>query len=250
MLLFENSGSDDLEQVVDSGFSKARLSIMVPWDDAAVYVNFVADLRKEADRVFGGEAEITVTGTLNLFTQMMFTMMRSMAKSYLIAGVVITLMMMVLIGSFRLGLLSMVINFSPILVTMGLIMGFADIPLDVFTLLIGGIALGLAVDDTIHFFHNFRRYYGASGDVREAVRETLLTSGRAMLFTTLVLVTGFWMFMLATMNNVFNFGMLTGLTLIFALLADFLLAPAIMVLVTRTSYGRIPSERWSGAAAA
>ena len=49
--------------------------------------------------MFGGEAEITVTGTLNLFTQIMFTMMRSMAKSYLIAGVVITLMMMVLIGS-------------------------------------------------------------------------------------------------------------------------------------------------------
>ena len=245
LLLFENSGSDDLESLVDSQFSKARLSIMVPWDDAAVYVNFVADLRKEAGRLFGNRAEITVTGTLNLFTQMMFTMMRSMAKAYIIAGVVITLMMMLLIGSLRLGLLSMVINFSSILITMGLIMGFAGIPLDAFTLLIGGIALGLAVDDTIHFFHNFRRYYGESGDVREAVRQTLLTAGRAMLFTTLVLVTGFWMFMLATMNNVFNFGLLTGVTLILALLADFLLAPALLVLVTRTSYGRTLTEKWS-----
>ncbi len=143
----------------------------------------------------------------------------------------------------------MVTRMDEKLITMGLIMGFADIPLDVFTLLIGGIALGLAVDDTIHFFHNFRRYYGETGDVREAVRQTLLTAGRAMLFTTLVLVTGFWMFMLATMNNVFNFGLLTGVALILALLADFLLAPALLVLVTRTSYGRTLTERWCGAQA-
>ncbi len=246
LLLFENSGSDDLEQMVDNGFSKARLSIMVPFDNAAVYVSFVSSLRKEAGRVFGDLAEIQVTGTMNLFMQMMYAMMRSMARSYLIAGFVITLMMMILIGSIRLGLLSMVINVSSILVTMGLIMGFAGIPLDAMTLLIGSIALGLAVDDTIHFFHNFRKYFGKTRDVREATRQTLLTSGRAMLFTTLVLVTGFWMFMLATLNNVFNFGMLTGLTLIFALLADFLFAPALLVLVTRTAYGRQLTERWSG----
>jgi predicted RND superfamily exporter protein len=246
LLLFENSGSDDLEKVVDSQFSKARLSIMVPWDDAAVYVDFVANLKNEAGRLFGSTAEVTVTGTLNLFTQMIFTMMRSMGKSYLIAGVVITLMMMVLLGSFRLGLLSMLVNFAPIIVTMGLIMGLAGIPLDAFTLLIGSIALGLAVDDTIHFFHNFRNYYGRTRDVQEAVRQTLLTSGRAMLFTTSVLVVGFWLFMLATLNNVFNFGLLTGVTLILALMADFLLAPALIVLVTRTSYGRVLTERWSG----
>ena len=189
---------------------------------------------------------MTVTGTLNLFTQMIFTMMRSMGKSYLIAGVVITLMMMVLLGSFRLGLLSMLVNFAPIIITMGLIMGLAGIPLDAFTLLIGSIALGLAVDDTIHFFHNFRNYYGKTRDVQEAVRQTLLTSGRAMLFTTSVLVVGFWLFMLATLNNVFNFGLLTGITLILALMADFLLAPALIVLVTRTSYGRVLTERWCG----
>ena len=141
----------------------------------------------------------------------------------------------------------MVVNFSPILITMGLIMGFAGIRLDVFTLLIGSIALGLAVDDTIHFFHNFRRYYGETRDVREAVRRTMLTAGRAMLFTTLVLVTGFWLFMLATLNNVFFFGLLTGTTLILALLADFLLAPAMLELITRTETGRRIMARWGGA---
>ena len=235
---------------MDTRLGKARLTIIVPYDDAAVYVNFVAKIRQEAKRLFGERATITVTGTLNLFTQMIVAMMRSMVRSYLFAGVVITLMMMALIGSLRMGLLSMIPNLVPILLTMGLVMGFFGIPLDAFTLLIGSIGLGLAVDDTIHLFHNFRRYYGEGLSVEEAVRETMLTAGRAMLFTSLVLVIGFWLFMLATLNNVFFFGLLTGLALIFALLADFLLAPAMLVLVIRTRYGRSLTLKWCGTAPA
>ena len=247
LLLFENSGSDDLEKSVDTLFSKARLTVTVPNDDGAVYVKFVDKIKTEAERIFQGSADVTVTGTLNLFTQMIHTMSRSMAKSYVVASVVITLLMILLLGSIRLGLLSMVVNFTPILVTMGLVMWVAGIQLDISALLLGSIALGLAVDDTIHFFHNFRRYYGQSGNAQEAVRQTLLTAGRAMLFTTLVLVTGFWLFMLSTLKNNFNFGFLTGTTLIFALAADFLLAPALLTLVTRTRYGRSLAERWSQA---
>ncbi|MCH8844466.1 MAG: MMPL family transporter [SAR324 cluster bacterium] len=247
LLLFENSGTDDLERVVDSQFSKARLSLILPNDDAAVYVDFVAEMKSEAARLFGADVDITVTGTLNLFTQLVVVMMRDMATSYLIAGVVITLMMILLIGNFRLGMLSMIANFAPILITLGIVMGFGGIRLDVFNLTIGAIALGLAVDDTIHFFHNFRKYYAEFGNSRDAARQTLLSTGRAMIFTTLVLVTGFWLFMFATLNNIFNFGLLTGLTLIFALVSDFVLAPAMLTLVTETRYGRQLAARWSGA---
>ncbi len=243
LLLFENSGSDDLENLVDTQFSLARLSLRAPFTDAAVYVNFVDELKAEARRRFG-DGGVTVTGTMNMWTSMIDAMMRSLAQSYIIAFVVITFLLMVLVGSIRIGVLAMVVNLSPILVTMGLIMGFADIPLDASTLLIGSIALGLAVDDTIHFFYNFRRYYGKTQDVGQAVRETLTGSGRAMLFTTMVLVTGFWLFMFATLTNNFNFGLLTGLALLFALLADFLLAPAMLTLLTRTRYGREVALRW------
>ncbi|MCZ6557016.1 MAG: MMPL family transporter, partial [SAR324 cluster bacterium] len=245
LLLFENSGSDDLENFVDSLFSKSRLSITVPSRDAAVYVDFVRDVRIEAEKLFGDDAMISVTGILSLFASMISAMMVSMAKSYIIASVVITILMMLLIGSVRIGLLSMVVNFFPILVTLGVVMGFAGIRLDMFNLMIGGIALGLAVDDTIHFFHNFRVYYGEYRDVRRAVQETFLSAGRAMVFTTLVLVVGFWLFMFGTMNNIFYFGLLTGITLIFALLSDFLLAPAMLELVIRTNYGRGLAEKWS-----
>ena len=141
-------------------------------------------------------------------------------------------MMVLLIGSLRIGLTSMIPNLAPILLALGL-MGWAGIPLDTFTLMVGSIAIGLAVDDTIHFLHNFRRYYARSGDVPEAVRATLASTGQALLFTSLVLSSGFFLYMLASMNNLFYFGLLTGFTIIVAFLADLILAPALMALVIR-----------------
>jgi len=89
------------------------------------------------------------------------------------------------------------------------------------------------VDDTIHFMHNFRRYFEESGNPEKAVIETLLTTGRAITVTTCVLSLGFFTFMLANMNNLICFGALTGITIILALLADFFLAPALMIAVNR-----------------
>ena len=126
----------------------------------------------------------------------------------------------------------MIPNLAPILLMLGL-MGWAGIPLDTFTLMVGSIAIGLAVDDTIHFLHNFRRYYARSGDVPGAVRETLASTGQALLFTSLVLSSGFFLYMLASMNNLFYFGLLTGFTIIAAFLADLILAPALLALVIR-----------------
>ena len=114
------------------------------------------------------------------------------------------------------------------------------IKLDLFTMLIGSIAIGLAVDDTIHFMHNFRRYHHETADVRLAVRKTLLGTGRAMFVTTVVLSTGFFIYTQSTMSNLFNFGWLTGMTIILALLADFFLAPALMAMLHKAQ--RLPND--------
>jgi hypothetical protein len=105
------------------------------------------------------------------------------------------------------------------------------LPLNLFTMLVGSIAIGLAVDDTIHFMHNFRRYYDETGDVHGSVQRTLHTTGRAMLVTSVVLAVGFYIFTLASLNNVIHFGVLTGTAILLALAANFILAPALMVLV-------------------
>ncbi|MBU0485976.1 MAG: MMPL family transporter [Proteobacteria bacterium] len=236
-LLFENSGSDDLEDVVDSRFQQARITIKVPWQDAMKYVPFIAEVEKLATNIFGPGVEITTTGIMALFGRIIYAGIHSAAKSYLIAFCVITVMMILLINSIRLGVACMLPNLTPIIITMGM-MGWLGLQFDMFTMLIGSIAIGMAVDDTIHFVYNFRKYFSESGDAVESVRKTLHTAGRAMLTTTIVLSMGFFIFMLASMSNLFNFGLLTGITLIFALAADFLLAPALLTLIAQSSIGR------------
>ncbi|MDH4225259.1 MAG: efflux RND transporter permease subunit [Deltaproteobacteria bacterium] len=241
-LLFENSGSDDLEDVVDSRFSKTQITLRTPWRDASTYVDFVNHVQQRGDELFKGQATVIPTGMLVLFTQAIHGVMISMTNSYLVAAVIITLLMMLVVGNIRIGLLSMVPNLAPILITLG-IMGWMDIPLDLFNMMIGSIAIGLAVDDTIHFLHNFRRYYHQTHDAKQAVHMTLATAGRAMLFTSLVLVTGFFIYTFSSMNNLFYFGWLTGITLAIALLADIQLSPALMTLVTAKK-GKL-AEKWA-----
>ena len=235
-LLFENSGSDDLQDVIDSRFQKARITIKVPWRDSLTYVPFIQAIEQRFSTAFEGLSQdgkpvkITTTGIMSLFARILYATISSAAQSYGIALVVITLMMILLLGNFRMGVIAMIPNLGPILIVMG-IMGWIGIPLDMFTMLIASVAIGLAVDDTVHFMYNFKRYYTESGNVRDAVGHTLHTAGRAMLTTSIVLSIGFFIFMFASMVNVFNFGMLTGMAIILALIGDFFLAPALMALV-------------------
>ncbi|TDI96901.1 MAG: patched family protein [Deltaproteobacteria bacterium] len=234
LLLFENSGSDDLEDLVDSQFNTARFTLRIPWTDAVRYPPFIAKLKQRAGEIMGEGVELQFTGIMRVMSRTINALLVSMIRSYAIALIVITPLMILLIGSLRGGLLSMIPNLAPVVITLG-VMGWFGIPLDAFNLLLGCIAIGLAVDDTIHFMHNFQRYYNASGDAPWAVHETLRTTGRALLFTTLVLAAGFFIYMFSSMNNLSDFGFLTGFCLLVAFLADILLAPALMVLVRRRS---------------
>jgi predicted RND superfamily exporter protein len=231
LLLFENSGSDDLEDFVDSGFTKARITVKVPYIDAIDYMDLLATINKKVDKYFKDE-DVTITGISNLLASIMEASITSSAISYIIALVLITIMMIILIGDIKIGFISMIPNMAPILV-MTTIMVIYDMPLDMFTMLIGAIAIGLAVDDTVHFMHNFTKYKAEHNSVDKAVEMTLLTTGRAMIVTTIVLSFGFFVFMGASMSNIFNFGLLTGIAIIVAVLADFFLVPAIMKQISK-----------------
>jgi len=231
LLLFENSGSDDLEDVVDSQFSKARVTIKLPWTDAVKAVGVKSYVEKEFKATFPNE-KVEITGMIPLLINTFAQAVHSSVVSYLIAFVGITFMMMLILGSVRIGLLSMIPNLTPIILGL-LIMYVAHIPLDMFTLLIGSIAIGLAVDDTIHFMHNYRRYYIETGDSSKAIEQTFFTTGKAMVITSIVLSLGFYSYIMAQMISVQNFGILTGSVIILALLADLLLAPALMIVVSK-----------------
>lgn len=225
-LLFENSGADDLEDFVDTQFSKTRISMKTPWLDSIKYIDFVKTMSDKANEYFEGY-KVAVTGVTVLFARIMAATIYSMAESYVIAAFVISLMMVLMIGRLRLGLLSMIPNLLPILMAIAVI-GWFSLPMDLFTMMVGSIAIGLAVDDTIHFMHNFVRYFNLYDDVEKAVEVTMQGTGKAMFTTSVVLAAGFLIYMMATMKNLYNFGLITAVAVIFALVGNLVLAPALM----------------------
>ncbi|MCP4692665.1 MAG: MMPL family transporter [Desulfobacterales bacterium] len=237
LLLFENSGSEDLERIVDSRFSRTRISIKIPWAEILSTDRFINRVYALFEREFAGLADVSVTGMMTIMGKAVSAAIRSMAKSYVAAFFVISILMILLVGDLKLGLLSMIPNLFPIFLIMG-VMGAFGVTIDLNALMIGSIAIGLVVDDTMHFMYNYRRYYDMEKNPRQAVRETLLSTGRALLITSLVLAANFFVLLFGQLIHANKFGLFTGLVILLALLADFILAPALMVQVAGRGEGR------------
>ena len=237
LLLFENTGSDDLTDVVDPRFQIGRFSLRAPMVDAYDYAPYLERVGEDFTQILGDDVEVTFTGLMPILGNTLYAVMTSMATSYTIAFGVIALLMIVLIGDWRLGLAAMIPNLAPIILVLGA-MGWAGRPLDTFTMLVGSIAIGLAVDDTIHFMNGFRRTLDETGDPRRAVTETLATTGQALLITSLVLTTGFAIYTFATMEPLFYFGVVTAAAITLAFVADILIAPALMTLLVEARRSR------------
>ena len=233
-LLFENSGSDDLEDLVDSSMSKARITFKLPWMEAGQYTELGDELEALMKAELGNDVEIVITGMVPLFQRTLSAAMSSMAVSYVTAFVLIAIMMVILLGSFKIGLTSMIPNVLPIVMTLGF-MSMVNMPLDMFTMLVGAIVIGLSVDDTVHFFHNFAKYHHQGLSTKEAVHETMLGTGRALIATTVVLSLGFYVYMFASLTNLINFGILAGGAISIALIANIILGPALLTLITKDS---------------
>lgn len=234
LLLFESAAPDDLDRLASSDLRTTHVVMSVPFVDALHYPRFARAVMAGGGEVLaerGLRAQVTIepTGLLMLAGETFDLLFVSMARSYVIAFGVIAVLMLVLIGQLRLGSLAMLPNLAPILLVMGL-MGWIDAPLDVSSMLVGGILIGVVVDDTIHFAHNYARYRGQMSCSLRAIRETLATTGRAMLVTSIVLSIGFFSFLGASLSNIADFGLLCGLGVILAFLADVVMLPALVAL--------------------
>ncbi len=233
---------DDLVQnlplFVDSTYSMARIHLGVS-DIGTERMNALADsVRAITSRAFSGdEFDVIVTGTAIVSTRSGESLVRNLIISLTVALCVISLLMAFLFRSAALTIISLAPNVIPLLIVGGT-MGFAGITLKPSTALIFSLAFGIAVDDTIHFLAKYRihRDEGMSRD--EAVRGTLGETGKAILFTSLVLMSGFLVFTLSSFGGTVSMGALTALTLAVAMIANLLLMPALLY-----RYGPVENRR-------
>ena len=227
LFLFENSAADQLYQLVDSDFQKLKVTLVLPWSDILHYETLVHELQQQGEGIFGQEAQVQITGLIALLAGTMVALVKSIAVSYLVAAAVIAIMMILLLNSFRLGLLAMIPNIAPILVVMGLMSPFG-IELDMLTMLVATIAIGIAVDNTVHFTHHFRHGLGLGHDVETAMADAFSGAGQALFTTCIVLTIGFYVFLFSEVHSIFNLGFLCGTAFLLAMISNFTLTPFLL----------------------
>ncbi|NRQ41645.1 MMPL family transporter [Rheinheimera sp. YQF-2] len=172
--------------------------------------------------------KVTAASAALMFAHIGERNMASMLKTLPLALVLISLLLIFSLQSWRLGLLSMVPNIAPALVGFGLwglISGEINLALSV----VAGMSLGIIVDDTVHFLSKYQHARQEGRDAEAAVRYAFHSVGRALWITTLVLVAGFGVLMFSGFRLNSDMGMLTALIIFIALLIDFLLLPACLL---------------------
>jgi predicted RND superfamily exporter protein len=227
--LIESGSGQYLNRFVDAGRSKAVMEIRVQWMDATAYIHLGAFLRKTAHEVFGDYGKVRATGGVFAALSVLGALVRDQVTSFSVAFVLIVLTMFLLLRSFKLSLIAMIPNVIPILWVMGL-MGMLGIPLDLNTVLIGSLTMGIVVDDTIHFFDHFLDGYREHRSVSQGLQVAFDQSGPAMVMTTIVMVVTFGLYMTATLRNSQWFGLLVAATAIFGVVCELLMTPALLQL--------------------
>ncbi len=220
---------DSLDDYLDiTTFAAARIHGRLLNLDSTRMMELSRDIQKHIARIFGGRAvNVQLTGIMKLYVNAVDYIIESQIKGFGLALVVIFLLISLLVRSFRLGLLAMVPNLTPIFLSFG-IMGWAGINLDFGTVIVASVAIGLAVDDTIHFISRFKLCYQQTRRYEEAIDLTIRQVGPPITITSVVLFFGFIVLTVSTFKPIVYFGILAAITMVSALLADLFLLPALI----------------------
>lgn len=173
--------------------------------------------------------DVRITGTGHLLDRNITTLSKKLTFGLLIAVLVVSLLMGFLYRSLKIVILAMIPNIFP-MIMLAAILGFGGLNLTVSTAIIFTISFGIAVDDTIHFMSKFKIELNKGKSVLYALKRTYLSTGRAIVLTTLILCSGFLLLMMSDFLGTFFIGFLISATLLFALIADLFLLPVLLIL--------------------
>ena len=221
----------EFETLTNFDYSSARLSGRIA-DVTSLRAQQITDeVQQWCSDNLPSSLEVRLTGTTLMALKINQYLVTNLVVSFLIAFVVIFFSMWVLFRSVKLAAVSMIPNFIPLLLMAG-VMGFFEIKLRPTTAMTFAIAFGIAVDDTIHYLARFRQeLFAHGGHYREANEQTLLTTGKAIVSTSLILSAGFFIMVSSNFLPSRDFGFLSAMTMLGALLGDLFFLPAVLALV-------------------
>jgi predicted RND superfamily exporter protein len=243
----DNSGL--FNSFVDSTYQKMRISMQmadigsVKMDSlvtqviepkAALLVANLKDiLRSKSDSV-----TVTVTGSSKIFIKGNNFLIENLTESLILACILITLSMAILFANARMILISLIPNLIALMITAGL-MGYFHIPLKASTALIFSITFGISVDNSIRFLAKYRQELLATGFfVPRAVSESILETGKSIVYTSIVLFAGFIIFAFSDFGGTVALGLLTSTTLLISMFTNLILLPALIMTFDKPRKGK------------
>ena len=234
MYLFNSANPEERRSLVSDDFSRSHITLNAYNAGSYEYQHVISELDSEMARIFAPvsamfpDLQVTVTGSVPMMMRAMDEIAQSQYSSLLLALAVISAIMIITLGSVQAGLISIIPNLIPALMTFGL-MGLLGISLDVDTLLIAPVIIGIAVDDTIHFMTSYRLELVKTRSMPQALKNTVQDVGRAVMFTTMILGLGFAILGFSEYLGIAKVGIFGGLAILMALLCDLFLLPALII---------------------
>jgi len=185
------------------------------------------DLQKIVNTDF---EEYKISNLLVIYNNMLQSLFNSQIKTIGLVVLILFGMFLFLFKNLKIALIAMISNIVPVGVIFGF-MGWMDIPLDMMTITIAAISIGIAVDDTIHYIHRFRLEYTKTDDLKLSVQNAHKSIGQAMFYTSTIIMIGFSILVLSSFIPTIYFGLLTVLAMFMAIVADLLLLPVLLLII-------------------
>ena len=230
-----NSKENLMKSYVDSTGQYARITTFMRDENGDQIAKIEEEIRKKADKLFPKERyNVIITGKALVFQKGTGYLLDNLLSSLIFAFFLTALLIGFMFRSFKMILVSIIPNLLPLFLTAGL-MGFLDIPLKPSTILVFGIAFGLSVDDTLRFLSQYREELKKNNwKIKKSVYATFNESGLSMFYTSIVLFFGFSVFMLSSFGGTIALGGLISLTLLFGMLSNLMLLPALVLTLNKT----------------
>lgn len=234
LLMYSLSGpTEDLSDLKSFDERFLRLSLRIPNLTTEENRTLIEEFRSILNRDMP-DVPVTITGDMVLWTTMGGYIQDGLIKSFSLAIVTIVLCFFVLFRSIKYGLLAMIPSLTPIVIAGG-IMSALGIYLDFATMIVAAVTFGIAVDDTIHVMSRFVNAKRDGHTNEEAIHLAVTESGRAVVFSSMILVSGFAMLMLSSFVPNIYFGLFGTIIIFIALVADLYLLPSAIYTIIRSN---------------
>lgn len=236
-LLAQTEGTDVHDRLMLLDYETARIRGRVRASDYRDLVLNMERIEAETAAIFDGVADAKITGIGKLVTKLDAYIVSSQVRSFLLAFATVALLLGLFFRSVKIGIWAMVPNGLPIVMVLG-VMGWLGVMLDVATVMVASIMLGLVVDDTTHYLARYRLEWRSltreqrldPAEREKAAVRTGVGTGRAITTTSLILACGFWVSLFASFQPNINFGLMGGAATIIAMVCDLVALPAVIQL--------------------